>query len=466
MLGAAAPVAVPGLAWSIVAEIAEYDARRPLRALHSALLLAGLAAVGLTALLAFGATAVAVRPLRRLLDALQAASRGESAGRVSVRARNELGALGRGLNELFDRQEQWRVQEAAEHTRREQEIHELVSVLQAANRGDLSRRARVDGQLAGLANAVNATCVSIGELNDRLCGVPPRVVETGTTIQSAAEQMLRDAVRHVDDVTAAALRGEQLARRLQRSAELSSSAAERSRLIGDAAQTLDAAVRGMVAGFARLQKSVGAASGRIKRLGDRSMEHASLAGSMAKISADLNMLSLNAAIEASRAAQAGNGASLVADEVRKLAARAEAARDEVARAVEALQGEINETLGAMSRQAEHVERHAERVAAAEALLASLLEAARDCSASIDGASQDLGGAAGETATLHAALVDCRDGARRIRTIAEAAHGHAQTLLAIAADLPARPAATGRSETVRAENGGNGSGTADRGGVRA
>jgi methyl-accepting chemotaxis protein len=448
--------------------MAESDALRPLGALRSSLLVTCLVALALAALLGVGATAFVVRPLHRLLDVLHAVSRGDGAARARVRAGNELGALGRGLDSLIDRQEQWRVQEAAERARREQEIHELVSVLQAANRGDLSRRARVDGQLAGLANAVNATCVSMGELTERLCGVPPRVVETGTTIQSAAEQMLRDAVRHVDEVAAAARLSEQLGRRLQHSAEVSAAAADRARLVDEASRTLDDAVRKMVTGFARLQKSVGATSGRIKRLGDRSMEHSSLVGSIAKISADMSMLSLNAAIEASRAAQPGSGFSLVADEVRKLAERSEAARDEIARAVEALQGEVNETLAAMGRQAEHVERHAERVAEAEALLASILEAGRGCAGAVDGVSQEVGGAAGEAASLRATLADCRDGARHIRTIAEAAHGHAQTLLAIAADLPARPADGEGGDGVAAEARSNGAGAGGdpRGGARA
>jgi methyl-accepting chemotaxis protein len=456
MLAATAPVSTGGPVWSLVAEMTEAAALRPLHALRSALLMTSLAAVALAALLGAGVTALAVRPLRRLLDVVRAASRGEIGARTQLRSFDELGDLGRGVDAILDRQERWRAQEAAERARREQEVHELVSVLQAANRGDLSQRARVDGQLVGLANAVNTTCLSIGELTDRLCGVPPRVVETGTTIQSAAEQMLRDAVRHVDEIAAAARLAEQLGRRVRQSADVSASAGERARLVDVASRTLDDAVRAMVAGFARLQKSVGATSGRVKRLGERSMENASLVGSIAKISADLNMLSLNAAIEASRAAQPGGGIGLVADEVRKLAERTDAARDEIARAVEALQGEVNETLAALGRQAEHVERHAEHVAEAESLLASILETTRECAASVEGASRDVAGAVGDEAALQAALADCRDGARRIRTIAEATHGHAQTLLAIAADLPAAPSAAENGNGHAAEGHSNGS----------
>jgi hypothetical protein len=76
---------------------------------------------------------------------------------------------------------------------------------------------------------------------------------------------------------------------------------------------------------------------------------------------------------------------------------------------------------------------------------------------------------GDGASLQATLVDCRDGAKRIRTIAEATHGHAQTLLAIASDLPARPAASENGNGHAAEGRSKGNGAAEeprRGGSRA
>ena len=113
------------------------------------------------------------------------------------------------------------------------------------------------------------------------------------------------------------------------------------------------------------------------------------------------MLSLNAAIEATRAGEHGSGFAVVADEVRKLAERAEAVREEVGRAVEALQSDVNEALSGIDRQAEHLEQHAGQIAVLEGALRARLDPARRSALRIVELAGHLSSADGEAAGARA-----------------------------------------------------------------
>jgi methyl-accepting chemotaxis protein len=162
-----------------------------------------LGAMLLGAIVILAVAAWILRPIRQILDTLQAVRRGDPAARVPVRAAGELGAMGNALNELIEAHAEWVEQESAERQQRESEVQELVSVLKGLACGDLSQRARVDGHLAGLANAVNAMGESVGHLTDRLCVVPPRVAETAYAMQTVADQVLQDTDRQTAELGSA-----------------------------------------------------------------------------------------------------------------------------------------------------------------------------------------------------------------------------------------------------------------------
>ena len=96
-----------------------------------------------------------------------------------------------------------------------------------------------------------------------------------------------------------------------------------------------------------------------------------------EIAFQTNILALNAAVEAARAGEAGAGFAVVADEVRSLAQRSAAAARETADKIEAAIANSRHGSASCSRVGESLSEIAEKVTAADSLVAEIATAARE-----------------------------------------------------------------------------------------
>jgi len=108
-----------------------------------------------------------------------------------------------------------------------------------------------------------------------------------------------------------------------------------------------------------------------------SAEVAKIVKNIDEIAFQTNILALNAAVEAARAGEAGAGFAVVADEVRSLAQRSAAAARETAAKIEAAIANSRHGSASCSRVGESLTEIAEKVAAADSLVAEIATAARE-----------------------------------------------------------------------------------------
>jgi methyl-accepting chemotaxis protein len=110
---------------------------------------------------------------------------------------------------------------------------------------------------------------------------------------------------------------------------------------------------------------------------ESSAEVAKIVKNIDEIAFQTNILALNAAVEAARAGEAGAGFAVVADEVRSLAQRSAAAARETADKIETAIANSRHGSASCSRVGESLGEIAEKVAAADSLVAEIATAARE-----------------------------------------------------------------------------------------
>lgn len=124
----------------------------------------------------------------------------------------------------------------------------------------------------------------------------------------------------------------------------------------------------------------------ISELTKQSQEIEEFVTAITDISAQTNLLSLNAAIEAARAGEAGKGFAVVADEVRKLADQTNHSASRITEIIHSLQQKVGQTTSYMQDVIERVEHGVEAVESTGHSFESIMESTNTVSDQITGVS--------------------------------------------------------------------------------
>ena len=236
-------------------------------------------------------------------------------------------------------------------------ILQLLDELADLADGDLRVQATVTESFTGaIADSINFSI-------DQLRSLVSQINETSGAVSSAADQTQK-SVNQLSD--AAKQQAEEIAQvseavndmavsidQVSYNAAESSSVAERSVEI---ANNGAAVVQNTIDGMDNIRGQIQETAKRIKRLGESSQEIGDIVSLINDIADQTNILSLNAAIQASMAGDAGKGFAVVADEVQRLAERSGAAAKQISALVKTIQSDTNEAVTSMEQTTSEVVR--------------------------------------------------------------------------------------------------------------
>ncbi len=353
----AAPVTVgTGQNWAVLVEIPESAILADAHRLRTTIIVGAV----LTLLLAALATVVVARRVVAPLDALRtrmeeiADGDGDLTARVDESRGDEIGRLGAAFNRFVAK------------------VAETVAGIGRASGSLVEISAGMSGVSGRLSDAVGQTSAQTQQ------------------VSAAAEQVSRN----VQSVAAGA---EEMGVSIR---EISANASQAARIAGEAVVV------------AQSTKET------VARLGDSSSAIGEVLRVITGIAEQTNLLALNATIEAARAGEAGKGFAVVATEVKDLAQETAKATEDIARRIEAIQGDTGDAVAAIARIDEVVSRISDYQTTIASAVEEQTATTSEMSRGVTEAAQGTGSIAESVGTVSAVAGETEQEAARTRSAAE------------------------------------------------
>ncbi len=311
--------------------------------------------------------------MRRISD-------GDDNARAPVLSHDEIGQLAENFNRLVEERNTARDRVTTDSRRLQNNIQELLLVVADASEGKLSVHARkTEGILGNVADALNRMLQNVGVLIGEAKNASSQVEQAAAEISAYADALTEGATQQSEQVNRTIQDVETMTVEAQNVSQNSREAANSATQTREAAEKGAAAVRDTVAFMERLQENVQATSNKINELGKRSEEISGIVQSISEISAETDVLAMNASIEAARAGEQGKGFTIVADQVRALADRTRLATVEIEKLARGIQGETSEAVRQMDTQNQEVRHGVSQVTSAGKELSNIVETSVDSS---------------------------------------------------------------------------------------
>lgn len=300
-------------------------------------------------------------PLNSLNRTVGRIAAGDQSARASVLAKDELGKVAVEFNRMAQAIQDSQAKEQAASADLRAKVDSLLAVVSKAAAGDLSGQVRITGQDA------------IGQLGQGLATMFDNLRSHLNNVQKAGIQVTTSAT----EIAASSRQQEATGiEQAQTSVEILSTTREISANTAQLLRTMEQATA--VADFTT--SATAEAQGNLKRM-DATMQHmvtasdsinAKLAAlsekasninnvlvTITKVADQTNILSLNAAIEAEKAGDAGRGFSVVATEIRRLADQTSVSTWDIEQMVKEMQSAVSASVMGMDKFSEEIRRSVE-----------------------------------------------------------------------------------------------------------
>ncbi len=221
--------------------------------------------------------------------------------------------------------------------------------------GDLTVTATVTEDITGaIADSVNYSIDALRNLVEQINSTTLQVSSAAQETQATTAHLI-DASEHqsqqIGEVTSAM---SQMAASVEQVSESASQSSEVAQQSVELAIQGNTAVKKSIDGMSTIREQIQETSKRIKRLGESTQQIGEIVELIDDIAEQTNILSLNAAIQATMAGEAGRGFAVVADEVQRLAERSSNATKQIDTLVRTIQSDTREAVNSMEQSTAEV----------------------------------------------------------------------------------------------------------------
>ena len=235
-----------------------------------------------------------------------------------------------------------------ENQKKNAAVLSLLEEISDLAKGDLTVEATVSEDFTGaIADSINYAVGQLRELVSAIIDVSMQVTEATRSSESTARHLSDASGRQTSNIMTVTESIRAMEKKINYVSDNAMQSLEVARNSVQIASGGADVVKSTIHGMNTIREQIHETSKRIKRLGESSQEIGGFVSLINNIADHTNTLSLNAAIQAAMAGDAGKGFGVVADEVHALAERSTDATRQIESLVRMIQRDINEAVSSM-----------------------------------------------------------------------------------------------------------------------
>ncbi|MFP5392511.1 MAG: methyl-accepting chemotaxis protein, partial [Gammaproteobacteria bacterium] len=285
------------------------------------LTLGGLACIGLAGVIAWLLTRALMTPLGNLTQAVGQIAAGNPSARAAVVTDDELGDVTTEFNRMAQAIQDSQAKEAAATNELRAKVDALLDVVSKAAAGDLTGKVSVTGE-----DAIGRLGAGLQTMVDNLRVLLNNVQKAGIQVTTSATEIAASAKQQEATGIEQAQTSVEI---LSTTKEISANTSQLLRTMEEATAVADYTTSATADAQTNLKRmdltmqqmvsATDSINAKLAALSEKASNINSVLTTITKVADQTNILSLNAAIEAEKAGDAGRGFSVVATEIRRLA---------------------------------------------------------------------------------------------------------------------------------------------------
>ena len=310
-----------------------------------------------------------------LLDAVDKTAAGDLSSKISFSGDDAIGKLGKGLQKMIGN-----LRDLIEERRRamddlQNKVDTILGVVVRAAEGDLTGRLDIKGEdtIGKLAHGVQRMVDNLGGLVNQVQQSGIQVTSSATEIAATAKQQEATAAEQaatVNEIVATSTEISATSKELVRTMEEVARVAETT---ASAASNGQAGLDKMESTMHHVVEASASIASKLEVLNEKASNINTVVTTITKVADQTNLLSLNAAIEAEKAGEYGQGFAVVATEIRRLADQTAVATWDIEQMVKEMQSAVTAGVMSVEKFSEEVRRSVAEVESVGVQLVQIIE---------------------------------------------------------------------------------------------
>jgi len=310
-----------------------------------------------------------------LLGVVDKAAAGDLTGKVNFTGEDAVGKLGQGLQKMVDNLRNLMDERRKAMEDLQGKVDTILGVVTRAAEGDLTGNLNISG-----SDTIGKLAQGVQRMVDNLGGLVNQVQQSGIQVTSSATEIAATAKQQEATAAEQAATVNEI---VATSTEISATSKELVRTMEEVARVAETTAAAATNGQAGLDKmestmhhvveaSVSIAS-KLEVLNEKASNINTVVTTITKVADQTNLLSLNAAIEAEKAGEYGQGFAVVATEIRRLADQTAVATWDIEQMVKEMQSAVTAGVMSVEKFSEEVRRSVQEVETVGVQLVQIIE---------------------------------------------------------------------------------------------